>query len=78
MPTVRRVIAGCCQIPGRPLLLISAFVFLVACVVGPWGNYPINDDWQYAHVAKQLAQTGRLTVDVPIAPALVGQVVLSA
>jgi hypothetical protein len=47
-------------------------------LVAPWGNFPLNDDWAYAHVAKTLAQTGRFRVDVPVAPSIVGQSLLAA
>ena len=47
----------------------------LAIVVGPWGDYPLNDDWQYARPLKTLAETGRLHIDVPVAPSLVGQIV---
>jgi hypothetical protein len=42
-------------------------------IVLPTGPFPLNDDWQYAHVAKQLAETGIFRVDVPVAPTLVLQ-----
>lgn len=62
----------------RPLLVIAIFFFAVALLVRPWGNYPVNDDWQYARVAKHLAETGQVAIDVPIAPSLVAQAYLAA
>jgi hypothetical protein len=56
------------------LLAYVAAVLLIA----PWGNFPLNDDWGYAHVAKRLAETAQFRVDVPVAPSLVGQSLLAA
>jgi len=52
---------------------------LAAAVVAirPWGDHPINDDWQYARIVQRLAATGVYETDVPIAPSLVGQVLLT-
>ena len=55
------------------------FMFTLAVVLcQPWGDFPTNDDWQYAHVAKTFAETGRFLVDVPIAPSLYGQSLLAS
>src|SRR5437016_4307414 len=62
----------------RPMYLVAALCIAVVCCVWPWGNYPLNDDWQYAWIAKRFAETGRFVVDVPIAPTLVGQSVIAA
>ena len=56
------------------LLVYAAAILLIA----PWGNFPLNDDWAYAHVAKKLAETGRFRVNVPVAPSIVGQSLLAA
>jgi hypothetical protein len=68
--------------PGRiriPAVLAAFAVFAIAVtLVRPWGDYPVNDDWQYARVAKRFAAGQGLVVDVPIAPSLVGQVVFVA
>ena len=54
-------------------------VFLgAAFLCGPWGDYPLYDDWQYSRTAKTFAETGRIVVDTPVAPALVGQTLLAA
>jgi hypothetical protein len=58
-----------------PLKAVAAFVgawFLSQ----PFGNFPLNDDWQYAAVTKRLYETGRIWIDTPIAPSLVGQVLM--
>lgn len=60
-------------------LLLAIAVFLGAiCIVCPTADIPINDDWQYSHVTKTLAETGRIKIDVAIAPALVAQAALGA
>src|SRR5437773_5284766 len=63
---------------ARPMVLVAALGVAVLCAVWPWGNYPLNDDWQYAWIAKRFAETGRFVVDVPIAPTLVGQSLIAA
>ena len=49
----------------------------VAVLTSPWGNYPVNDDWQYARAAKHYADTNLIVIDTPIAPSLVGQLVIA-
>jgi hypothetical protein len=44
---------------------------------GPWGNYPLNDDWSYARTARKLAETGTLAVDPASQAAVVGQALLA-
>ncbi len=46
---------------------------LVVPFVRPFGNYPLNDDWHYARIAKNFALNGRFALDSPVASALVGQ-----
>jgi hypothetical protein len=60
-----------------PWLIALAVMLAIAVVVAPWGNYPLNDDWQYARAARIFANQGRIVIDTPIAPSLVGQVVLA-
>ena len=58
--------------------LIAIAIFGVCLVaIRPWGNYPLNDDWQYARASKMFAESGKIRIDTPIAPALVGQIVLA-
>jgi hypothetical protein len=59
-----------------PWLLATVLLGVSVILIAPWGDYPVNDDWQYARVARNLASTGRLRVDVDIAPTLVGQVLM--
>jgi len=58
--------------------IASALLVTLTLVARPWGDYPTNDDWQYARVTKRLAETGTFQVDVPIAPSLVGQAYAAA
>ncbi len=58
--------------PGIPIVL----ALIGIAIVRPWGNFPINDDWQYAHIADTFAKTGEIHIDRPIAPALVVQTIL--
>ena len=56
-----------------PALFGAALLLGIVAVVGPWSELPLNDDWQYAHLAKTLAERGIFHVDVPIAPTAIGQ-----
>jgi hypothetical protein len=49
----------------------------VMLAVAPWGNYPLNDDWQYALAARHYARTNLIRIDTAIAPSLVGQLVMA-
>lgn len=60
-----------------PVLPLAVIIF-AAMLVRPWGDFPINDDWQYTHIAMVLAKTGQFIIDRPIAPALVVQSVLGS
>jgi hypothetical protein len=62
---------------NRPVSWLLLGLALAVLLVLPFGNYPLNDDWQYARILKRLAESGRYLVDVEIAPSLVGQVWLA-
>src|SRR5215471_7273761 len=58
--------------------LVTIVVFAVCLTaIRPLGNYPLNDDWQYARASKMFADSGKIRIDTPIAPALVGQMLLA-
>jgi hypothetical protein len=57
---------------------IALAVFGVClAAIRPFGNYPLNDDWQYARAAKLFAESGSIRIDTAIAPALVGQLLMA-
>ncbi|MBC7398071.1 MAG: hypothetical protein H7333_11565 [Bdellovibrionales bacterium] len=60
-----------------PFLFVVLVYTLCAGLTAPFSDLPLNDDWQYAHVAKQFAETGIFRIDVPVAPTLVGQSLLA-
>jgi hypothetical protein len=63
----------------QPPIIWALLAYVAAILlIAPWGDFPLNDDWQYAHLAKKLVETGRYRVDVPIAPSTVGQSLLAA
>ncbi len=63
----------------QPPIVCGLLAYVAAILlIAPWGNFPLNDDWGYAHVAKRLAETAQFRVDVPVAPSLVGQSLLAA
>jgi hypothetical protein len=74
-PSLRARLAGLFQ---RPFFWTIVLFLLVVALVRPWGNFPLNDDWQYARMTKALAETGHFRLDVKIAPSLVGQAYLAA
>jgi hypothetical protein len=55
-----------------------ALLLVAWALVRPWGDFPLNDDWTYAHLAKRVAETDRLLIDVPIAPNAIGQTIAGA
>jgi hypothetical protein len=58
--------------------LFALVIFgLCLAVIHPWGDYPLNDDWMYARAAKSFSDSGSLRVDLPFAPALIGQMLLA-
>ena len=61
----------------RPWLLAFALLVGSAVLMSAWGEYPLNDDWQYARAAAIFAATGHIEIDTPIAPSLVGQLLLA-
>ena len=56
---------------------LAAYV-LLALVVRPWGDYPINDDWIYARIARKFAETGKFIFDHDTGAAFIGQGILAA
>ncbi len=61
-----------------PAWVLAGLVLLaVLLAVAPWGNYPVNDDWQYALSARHFAKTNRIAIDTGIAPSLVGQLAMA-
>ncbi len=68
----RRTIVASPWIPALGIFLLALLV------VQPWGNYALNDDWTYSHVAKRFAETGVLKIDTPVVANTVGQSMLAA
>ena len=60
-----------------PWLLPFALYAAAVVIAAPWGNFPVNDDWQYARTAKHFAETGHFVIDTEVAPALFGQSLLA-
>ncbi len=56
-------------------LLLTAFWLLLILLVNPMGNFPLNDDWQYAYPVKQWIETGQIVMQGRFAPNIIGQVV---
>src|SRR4051812_28108526 len=53
---------------------VASLTFLIAILlIRPWGDFPLNDDWQYAWITREWARGGSFAVDLPIAPSLVVQ-----
>jgi hypothetical protein len=62
---------------GSPALLSCLLLMIVVLVIGPWGEFPINDDWHFAHIAKNFAQHGILAIDLPRSTSIIGQSILA-
>ncbi len=57
-----------------PLLLI-AFWLLLIVLVNPIGDFPLNDDWQYAYPVQQMVEEGQFEMQGQFAPNILLQVV---
>lgn len=55
-----------------PLLLAAVWLVSIA-LVWPSGEFPLNDDWDYAKSARSLLETGRLTLSPEARVTLVAQ-----
>jgi hypothetical protein len=53
---------------GSPWLVTVLLVLGSCVVIRPWGNYALNDDWTYAHMARRFGEAWSLKIDVPLAP----------
>ena len=60
-----------------PLVAAIVFFAVVVACVQPWSELPLNDDWQYAHMAKSFAERGVFPRDVYVSPTVVGQSVIA-
>ena len=60
-----------------PVFAAVAFFAVLIALIQPWSELPLNDDWQYAHMAKTFAERGVFPHDVDVAPTVVGQSVIS-
>jgi hypothetical protein len=59
-----------------PAIAATALLLLIIVCVAPWGEFPINDDWHFAHIAKNFAERGVLAIDLQSSSSVVGQSVL--
>ena len=60
------------------LVVLAAVWLLVIALVGPGGDFPLNDDWAYAWSARHLATTGELRILDWAAPSLVTHIAWGA
>lgn len=65
------------EIARRPWVVASLTLFVAVVLVRPFGDYPLNDDWHYARIAKHYAENGRFALDSPVASSLYGQSLLA-
>jgi len=66
------------RIIESPWLMATLALLLAVTTTSPWGNYALNDDWTYAHLAKRLAETGRIQLDAPQNASAIGQTLVAA
>lgn len=62
----------------RAIFIVVAVWVAVVAVIGLGGDYPLNDDWAYAHSARRLLHTGQLRILDWAAPSLVAHVAFGA
>lgn len=60
----------------HPLLIALALTCAAHAVIRPFGDFPLNDDFTFARVAKTFADSGALRVELPSAPSVVGQALI--
>src|SRR6185312_6571387 len=60
-----------------PTLLVLVWVIMV-CIINPIGNFPINDDWQYARPVSSLVNQGRYISPDAYSPIIIAQVFYGA
>src|ERR1700739_340448 len=56
-----------------PAILVI-FWFAMICIVNPMGNFPLNDDWQYARPVFNLINNGHYLASDNFSPVIVAQV----
>lgn len=61
-----------------PYLILTGVWFLVVLLIGPQGDFAVNDDWAYAHNLQALTQQGVFYFSDYPAMTLVGQTILAA
>jgi hypothetical protein len=55
------------------LLFILAVLGAETCLIRPWGNFPLNDDWGHALLTLSWAQTGHFSSFISITPSILIQ-----
>jgi 4-amino-4-deoxy-L-arabinose transferase-like glycosyltransferase len=58
----------------RHVLILTVAWILFLLIVQPAGNFPLNDDWQYAYPVMKLIEEGRLMMQGVFAPNIILQV----
>jgi 4-amino-4-deoxy-L-arabinose transferase-like glycosyltransferase len=56
-----------------PLLAIALVWVVAALLVQPWGEFPLNDDWDYAKSARAIVERGRFELSPEARVTLVAQ-----
>lgn len=64
-------------VSARPWVLSVVLLVVTAVLTSPWGDYPVNDDWQYARAAQLFAANGHVIIDTEVAPSLIGALFLA-
>ncbi|HMQ48359.1 MAG TPA: glycosyltransferase family 39 protein [Saprospiraceae bacterium] len=59
---------------AKTVLILSLSILLAILLVNPQGDFPLNDDWQYAYPVKQLLETGQMSFQGYFSPNIVAQV----
>lgn len=67
---LRHALAGSSR---HPLAVALGAIGSCYLLVAPWGDYPLNDDWQYARALELWLETDAFLIDTDIAPSLFGQ-----
>jgi len=69
LPIVPRRPAG----PLAPYMALAALWLLTISIVPPRGDFPLNDDWMYAKVVKNIVETGHYEANPYVDPTFILQ-----
>ncbi len=62
------------RVKTKEIIILTLVWGVAICLVNPIGDFPLNDDWQYAYPVMKLVEEGRLEMQGFFAPNIILQV----